>query len=108
MDREIYINLIEDQSEEDIKDVQISDVDQEALLYKYYPELFKDKKVNVENDVTPTPPEELEGNKPRINGDLGTQQSNKHYHHVKYDTHHLDGGEMFNIRIDINTDMELY
>lgn len=102
MSRFAQVKIVEPQSEEINHDVDITQSEAEALLYKYSPEAFKEQELK-----------KKEANKPqalkKFNADEDSKPSGSYYD-VKYSSVSLDNEEHvseLNFKIEIKSDMPL-
>ena len=97
--RNSEVRIIEPQTEITQKDVDITNSEAEALLYKYSPEKFKEQEIQKRQSVQPK----------RFDADADYKPSGEYYD-VKYSSLKLDNEDIqteLNFKIEIKSDMPL-
>jgi len=102
MSRFAQVKIVEPQSEEINKNVDITESEAEALLYKYSPDTFKEQEIQKKVQNQPQKLKKFDADEDSIpNGD---------YYDVKYHSEHLEGEDFqqeLNIKIEIKSNIPL-
>lgn len=97
MNRQASVKIIEPETISDGQEVEISQSEKEALLYKYYPKQYKRQE---EEKNIPQRPK-------KFDADADHVPSNREYYDSKYTSVDFGNGDSIDMKIEIKTDMNL-